>query len=260
MLPSLAALGRRPRTGARVSVSTLHKARSAMTNPNDVGLLVPLSSAPQTKSPHAGGAILEMVLEMVPPSHQGDEAGDDGDLETLLASARPRMFAVALRMTRNPDDADDVVQEAMLKVWRAFARFEGRAALSTWIHRIVVNAALDRLRARGPVVALATRAQGDDDTFEREAAGADGDAAVETPEELVRSSEVGAEVHRALGALPPAQRQVLALRELEGESYRSIADIVRCPIGTVMSRLHHARHRLAEEISTNHRELMPRAA
>jgi len=247
-----------------------------MTNPNDVGTLVPSNSTAHTKSPHAGGAFLKLVGPLAAaapslppgsgatgqPMEEADGVGStslggSGEVDRLLAAARPRMFAVALRMTRNPDDADDVVQEAMMKVWRAFDRFEGRAALTTWIHRIVVNAALDRLRARGPV-ALAART--DDDSFEREAADGDGQIAVETPEELVRSAEVGAEVHRALEALPPAQRQVLALRELEGESYQSIADIVRCPIGTVMSRLHHARHRLAEVISTEHRELIPQAA
>jgi|GEM_PF-465396 len=244
-----------------------------MTNPNDVGTLVPSDSIAHTKSPHAGGAFLKLVGPLASPlasapgttaePQEGTDAGGGASLagpvqlERLLATARPRMFAVALRMTRNPDDADDVVQEAMMKVWRAFDRFEGRAALSTWIHRIVVNAALDRLRARGPV-ALAARS--DDESFQREAADGDGHAPVETPEELVRSAEVGVEVHRALDALPPAQRQVLALRELEGESYQSIADIVRCPIGTVMSRLHHARHRLAEVISTEHRELIPQAA
>jgi len=228
-----------------------------MTNPNDVGTLVPSVSASHTKLPHAGGAILKMVPPALPDQAGEPEAAQDP--QAVLAAARPRMFAVALRMTRNPDDAEDVVQEAMLKVWRAFGRFEGRAALSTWIHRIVVNAALDRLRARGPLVSLAARV--DDEELERDTSTqADGVTAVETPEELVRSAEVGVEVHRALGALPPAHRQVLALRELEGESYQSIADIVRCPIGTVMSRLHHARHRLAEEISTNHRELLPQAA
>jgi len=232
-----------------------------MTNPNDVGTLVPSAPAARTKPPHAGGAFLKVVSTET-PDEAGEAAGTQADvpddLQEVLAAARPRMFAVALRMTRNPDDADDVVQEAMLKAWRAFGRFEGRAALSTWIHRIVVNAALDRLRARGPVASLAAR--GDGEEFERDSASqSDGLTAVETPEELVRSAEVGAEVHRALGALPPAHRQVLALRELEGESYQSIADIVRCPIGTVMSRLHHARHRLAEEISLNHRELVQAA-
>ena len=229
-----------------------------MTNPNDVGTERLFDCAPQTKSPHGAGAFLKLIP---PEDETGDtDAAKPAELDAVLAAARPRMFAVALRMTRNPDDADDVVQEAMLKVWRAFDRFEGRAALSTWIHRIVVNAALDRLRARGPVAALSARALGDDDTIDREVADTDGGAAVETPEDLVRSAEVGSEVHRALGALPPAHRQVLALRELEGESYRSIADIVRCPIGTVMSRLHHARHRLAEEITARHGELLPRAA
>jgi RNA polymerase sigma-70 factor, ECF subfamily len=82
----------------------------------------------------------------------------------------------------------------------------------------------------------------------------------ETPEDLVGGAEIGAAVHRALSALAPVHRDALALRELEGESYRSIARIVRCPIGTVMSRLHHVRHRLAEEIDTRYRELHPRAA
>ena len=232
-----------------------------MTNPNEIGTLVPSEVAPHAKLPHAAGAILKMVSPALPEeSSARDGAVERAELPAILAAARPRMFAVALRMTRNPDDADDVVQEAMLKVWRAFDRFQGRAALSTWIHRIVVNAALDRLRARGPLVSLAARAPGEDETFEREAADSDGALTVQTPEEALRSAEVGVEVHRALGALPPAQRQVLALRELEGESYQSIADIVRCPIGTVMSRLHHARHRFAEEIGANHRELLPQAA
>jgi RNA polymerase sigma-70 factor (ECF subfamily) len=228
-----------------------------MTNPSDIGpegALDPLSAA---KSPHAGGAVLKIVS---PVAEDGAvNPPDAAELDDVLADARPRMFAVALRMTRNPDDADDVVQEAMVKVWRAFGRFEGRAALSTWIHRIVVNAALDRLRARSPLMAQPSRP--DDDGFERDGAGElDASAAVDTPEELVRSAEIGAEVHRALGALPPAHRQVLALRELDGESYQSIADIVRCPIGTVMSRLHHARHRLADQITTHHPHLHPQAA
>ena len=225
-----------------------------MTNPSDAGTDLLPDSTPHTRSPHPGGAILKLVARPLDEDTAGPAA-----LHDILTAARPRMFAVALRMTRNPDDADDVVQEAMMKVWRAFGRFEGRAALSTWIHRIVVNAALDRLRARGPVMAQAAR--GEDEAFERDGAPEfDGRVSVETPEELVRAAEVGAEVHRAMGALPPAHRQILALRELDGESYQSIADIVRCPIGTVMSRLHHARHRLAEEITENHQELLPRAA
>ena len=63
-----------------------------------------------------------------------------------------------------------------------------------------------------------------------------------------------------LGALSPVHREALALRELDGESYESIAKLVRCPIGTVMSRLHHARHRFAQEISENFSDLLPQAA
>jgi RNA polymerase sigma-70 factor (ECF subfamily) len=180
-------------------------------------------------------------------------------MDVLLAAARPRMYAVALRLTKNHDDAEDVVQEAMLKAWRSMAHFEGRAAFSTWTHRIVVNAALDKLRARRSEVSIHTGARSRDDDDGSQGRPLE-QVSAETPEDLVGGAEIGAAVHRALGALSPVHRDALALRELDGESYRSIARIVRCPIGTVMSRLHHARHRLAEEIDTRYRELHPQAA
>lgn len=189
---------------------------------------------------------------------RADDLGDGETIDVLLAGARPRMYAVAFRMIKNHHEAEDVVQEAMLKVWRHVGRFQGRAAFSTWIHRIVVNAALDRLRARRPEVRVGapSSSQADDSDERRDIEG----VSPETPEDLVGGAEIGAAVHRALGALSPVHRDALALRELDGESYESIARIVRCPIGTVMSRLHHARHRLADEISTRHQELLPRAA
>jgi RNA polymerase sigma-70 factor (ECF subfamily) len=240
-----------------------------MTNPSDSGLEPPAAAGLDARSPHLRGAVLTL-----PTRKPGALAGDDGDgartagdrgsageqtIDALLAAARPRMYSVALRLTKNHDDAEDVVQEAMLKAWRSMGRFEGRAAFSTWLHRIVVNAALDKLRARRPEVSTQAGAGGkaDDDRVEGRSLE---HVSPETPEDLVRGAEIGAAVHRALGALSPVHRDALALRELDGESYQSIARIVRCPIGTVMSRLHHARHRLAEEIDTRHRELHPRAA
>ena len=184
------------------------------------------------------------------------KAGDRGALEELLAAARPRLCAVALKMVRNSDDAEDVVQEAMLKVWRYMGRFEGRAALSTWLHRIVVNTAVDHLRARrhGPVVARTGEPDLDEDRRSPEAIDD------ETPEDLLGREQVGAAVRGAMSHLSPVHRDVLALRELDGESYQSIAEVVRCPIGTVMSRLHHARHRLAETLSSGYADLLPQAA
>jgi RNA polymerase sigma-70 factor (ECF subfamily) len=146
-----------------------------------------------------------------------------------------------LKIVRNRDDAEDVIQDAMMKVWRFVGRFEGRAALTTWLHRIVVNTALDHLRSRrNGVVTTAGADSADSDDWRYTEAVCD-----ETPEDALARAQVGAGVRGGIARLPVVQREVLVLRELDGESYQSIAEIARCPVGTVMSRLHHARQRLA---------------
>jgi RNA polymerase sigma-70 factor (ECF subfamily) len=170
-------------------------------------------------------------------------AGDRAALNRLLTDARPRLLAVAMRIVRDRDDAEDVVQEALLKVCRSLTHFEGRSAFSTWLHRIVVNAALDRLRRH-----QARRDRVADDDDERAQDIVDG-VDEQTPERVVSRRETGAAVRGALARLSTAHREVLELRELEGESYRELARLVQCPVGTVMSRLHHARHRLAAELA-----------
>ena len=196
-----------------------------------------------TKAPQARGANpLADLDELIAAACGGDRAA----LNRLLADARPRLVAVALRIVRDRDDAEDVVQEALLKACRSLTRFEGRSAFSTWLHRIVVNAGLDRLRRHQ---ARHERPLGDD---EREPARVDGDADLvdeQTPERLVSRRETGAAVRGALARLSPSHREVLVLREFDGESYRDLARLARCPVGTVMSRLHHARHRLADELA-----------
>ena len=247
-----------------------------MTNLNDIGFEANVAPRLNTRSPHGREAVLKLVVQGAAegdeePAASPETTTADGasagatspSIDALLAATRPRMYAVALRLTKNPDDAEDVVQEAMLKAWRNMGRFEGRAAFTTWIHRIVVNAALDRLRSRRPEVSTSAGAGGRDDgevAQDPPLARSLSPSSPETPEDLVESAEIGAAVHRAMGALSPVHRDALALRELDGESYQSIARIVHCPIGTVMSRLHHARHRLAEEIDARFAELHPRAA
>ncbi|MES1171933.1 MAG: sigma-70 family RNA polymerase sigma factor [Bacteroidota bacterium] len=196
------------------------------------------------------------LLECLTSTLEMAQAGDRDALDQLLAAARPRLAAVALKMVRDRDDAEDVVQEALLKVWRYVGRFEGRAAFSTWLHRIVVNTALDRLRARRNGV---TGGRPFDDTADpdRREPEAVND---ETPEDLLGRAQVGAVVRGAMARLSPVHRDVLALRELDGDSYQEIAQVARCPVGTVMSRLHHARHRLAETLSGDGADLLPRAA
>ena len=185
----------------------------------------------EAKTPQPGEANSHRVLEA---ARHGDRAA----IDRLLGEARPRLLALALRVLGDADEAEDAVQDALVKVWQKLYRFEGRSAFSTWLHRIAVNAALDRRRRR-PAVAAA-------ELDERRAF--DQRPSSETPERLYARAEAGVVVERALGRLSPAHGETLRLRELEGESYSAIADVTRCPVGTVMSRLHHARRNLAREL------------
>jgi RNA polymerase sigma-70 factor (ECF subfamily) len=193
-----------------------------------------------TKAPQAAEANSLRELDALIAAARG---GDAAALNRLLADARPRLYAVALRIVRDRDDAEDVVQEALVKVCRSLTRFEGRASFSTWLHRIVINAALDRLRRAG---VRRERVVDDDECRDSPVQMVD----EQTPERIVDRRETGAIVRGALARLTPAHRDVLVLREFDGESYRDLARLVRCPVGTVMSRLHHARHRLADELAS----------
>jgi RNA polymerase sigma-70 factor (ECF subfamily) len=168
--------------------------------------------------------------------------GDHDAFAALVAGARPRALAVAVKVLRNPDDAEDAVQDAFLKVWRYLGRFEGRSSFSTWIHRIVMNASLDLLRRQScrPEIRTETDESGDHRPLEL--------VQEETPEHTLAEAQTGALVRSALATLSPAHQQALTLREFEDRSYEEIAEASHCPIGTVMSRLHHARRKLADEL------------
>jgi RNA polymerase sigma-70 factor (ECF subfamily) len=171
------------------------------------------------------------------------QSGDVEALRSLLQQVRPRALAVALKVLRNRDDAEDAVQDALLKVWRNLDRFEGRASFTTWIHRIVMNASLDLLRKRvGRTEGMAIDER-DDDSAPRVELSHD-----QTPERELGLAQVQLMVRAAVARLTPVHRQAITLREFEDCAYDEIAEATACPIGTVMSRLHHARQRVAEDL------------
>lgn len=200
------------------------------------------------KTPQPAGA------ESQPPAAAAAPAPDMGALviaaqtdggaalERLLAEARPKLLSLAMRVLGDADEAEDAVQDAMIKVWRHLGRFEGRAAFTTWLHRIAVNAALDRLRRRGSVpLAVGAPDEHQHDTSEL--------ALPETPERIYARAETAVVVRRAMGALSETHGEALRLCDLEGESYATIAEVTECPLGTVMSRLFHARRKLVRALT-----------
>ena len=153
------------------------------------------------------------------------------------------LFRSALRLTQNRAEAEDVVQDTWLRAFRSFHRFDPGTNCRAWLFTILRNAFLTRRRrASHDVVADATTSE---ETWERVT---DADAPIRHPEDALLRSVVHGDVDRALKELPLAHREVVILADLEGLSYREIAQVVECPIGTVMSRLSRGRAQLRQRL------------
>lgn len=172
-------------------------------------------------------------------------AGDPDAFAELVRRHRDRLWAVALRTTGDPEEASDAVQDALISAYRRADQFRGDAAVTTWLHRIVVNASLDRMRRRAvrPTVPLPEESgeAGSRAVLADEAALAD-------PRDAIAARETSLEIQAALNELPPDQRAAVVLVDLEGYSVEETARILECPEGTVKSRCFRGRAKLADRL------------
>ena len=167
------------------------------------------------------------------------QAGDVAAFEPLVEKYRQRVWRIAYQIVRDREEAWDVSQEAFIRAYQSLAAFRGQSAFYTWLFRIVVNLATDRIRQR----AARGRAFGTERVSESEWEGALPDDVTAGPEEEAARRERRQRIARALDALPSNFRAIIMLSDVEGLSYREIAEVLNVPIGTVMSRLHNARKR-----------------
>jgi len=174
-------------------------------------------------------------LDLVREAQKGSHAA----FETLVRRYSERAYRAAFRVVRDHHTAEDVLQEGLIKAYRALPNFEGRSSFYTWLYRIVVNLALDR-RRRGKRAASVEW----DDTVAHQIEPRSTVTPVADPEVASRRLEVRELVAKGIQKLPDGQREVLLLREVEGYSYEEIATSMKISKGTVMSRLHYARKKM----------------
>ncbi|MEA2476388.1 MAG: polymerase sigma-70 factor, subfamily, partial [Actinomycetota bacterium] len=157
------------------------------------------------------------------------------------------LYAGALRMTRNPADAEDLVQETMLRAYRSFDRFEAGTNLKAWLFRIMTNAYINTYRKRQREPQKVSQDELGDFDLYRELKDHDPRWEV-TPEKIVLDSLVDTDIIEAIDDLPEQFRLAVVLSDIEGFSYAEMAEIMDVPMGTVMSRLHRGRKALQKRL------------
>ncbi|MEZ5184583.1 MAG: RNA polymerase sigma factor SigM [Candidatus Nanopelagicales bacterium] len=162
-------------------------------------------------------------------------AGDSEAFGELFDRHRDRLWAVALRTAGSPDDASDALQDAMISAFRRAGSFRGEAAVTTWLHRIVVNACLDQHRRRKNKPTTMWIDTLHDTAHDHDA---------------MANRELQIELERAMTELPDDQRSAIVLVDVEGYSIEEAAAILGCPAGTVKSRCARGRAKLAKRLSS----------
>jgi RNA polymerase sigma-70 factor (ECF subfamily) len=160
------------------------------------------------------------------------------------------LYSAALRMTRNPSDAEDLVQETYLKAYRAFGTFQEGTNLKSWLYKILTNTFINSYRAKRRRPAETELDDVEDLYLYRRLGGNQATSLGRSAEDLVLDRFTESDVKTAVESLPEAFRLAVLLADVEGFSYKEIAEILEVPIGTVMSRLHRGRRALEKALAT----------
>ncbi|MBU6328798.1 MAG: sigma-70 family RNA polymerase sigma factor [Acidobacteria bacterium] len=175
---------------------------------------------------------------------------DQAEFADQAMEFMPALYSAALRMTRNPADAEDLVQETYLKAYRSFGGFQAGTNLRAWLYRILTNTFINSYRTRKRRPMETELDEGEDLHLFRRLGGLEAFAAARSAEDELMDWFTDAEVTGALESLPESFRIPVLLADVEGFSYKEIAEMLEIPIGTVMSRLHRGRKSLQKKLYT----------
>ncbi len=173
---------------------------------------------------------------------------DQARFSDLAMEHMPALYSAALRMTRNPADAEDLVQETFLKAYRAFKSFEEGTNLKAWLYKILTNTFINSYRAAKRRPEKADVEDVEDLYLYRRIGDIESTGSGRSAEDEVFAHFTDTEVKAALESLPEAFRIAVLLADVEGFSYKEIAEITEVPIGTVMSRIHRGRKALQKSL------------
>jgi RNA polymerase sigma-70 factor (ECF subfamily) len=183
------------------------------------------------------------------------QAGEAVAFRLLVERHQRRVFAIALGLVRDEQDAREIAQEAFLRVHKGLSQFHGGSSFFTWLYRIVTNLSIDLMRKpsrREAELHFALEIDDGESPLVPQANDAD-------PFDVVRRGQLSERIQHALDALPPYHRGVILMREVEGMSYEEMAEAMQVSKGTIMSRLFHARKKLQRALSDCHDEECPGA-
>ncbi len=171
--------------------------------------------------------------------------GDDRAFEKLVEKYKKRIYYLAYKMTRDHDSADELAQESFVKAYQALSRFKKGYSFYTWIYRICVNLSINFLKREKYTVS--TESVSDEELLPYT-------KNVSNQLEKMITSEQAAVVKQAMETLPADQKAVFILKTYENMTYEQMAGVMKCSIGTVMSRLYRARHKLRNALAMSESE------
>ncbi|MGE5632629.1 MAG: sigma-70 family RNA polymerase sigma factor [Caulobacteraceae bacterium] len=173
------------------------------------------------------------------------KSGDIESFELLISSYDKKAYNIALRMMGNEEDAKDMAQEALIRVFKAVKDFKEQSSFSTWLYRIVTNVCLDELRRRKKekTVSLENTVETDSGEMRLEVC-----SDKETPENVYERLEQRQLIKDAIKELNEEYRSVIILRDIQGFSYEEISSMLDCSLGTIKSRINRARSALRDKL------------
>lgn len=206
------------------------------------------SVEPASASLERGGFAASLDRDIEDVLLKKAKKGDTSAYGRLMMAYQDRLYSLAFRLLANHEDAEEAVQDAFIKAWRNLGQFHGKSSFYTWIYRIAVNSALNRLshekrRGRGKFLDLDEVLRPDGETLGRDLP----DPGL-TPSEQANQAKLEAAIQKEVAQLPGDLRVVVVLRDIEGMAYETVSETLGLPLGTVKSRLHKARMKLQEAL------------